>query len=63
MRCSLVLDETESVGLIIPDQGFEPCAGSRSFKCRAEGVSHLSLDPYAVLNKMNCNDSHEWTFI
>lgn len=44
MCFSLVLDETESVGLIIPDQSFELCTDSPSFKFSAGGdVPHLFL--------------------
>lgn len=52
MSFSLVLDETESVGLIIPDQGFELSAASRSVECCAGGVAHLFLVLYAMLNKI-----------
>lgn len=36
MSFSLVLDETESVGLIIPDQSFELCADSQASSAAQE---------------------------
>lgn len=61
MCFSLVLDETESVGLIIPDQSFELCAATHCFKCTAEVLLAVFPPHCAILNEImpHCV-MHEW---